>query len=47
MYRLFVFFLFGMCEDEFTIEHEMSEKEKHSLESNENSPEVSGLIHVN
>ncbi|KAK2521430.1 Bod1l1 [Columba guinea] len=25
--------------DEFTIEHEMSEKEKHSLESNENSPE--------
>lgn len=36
-----------MCEDEFDIEQEMSEKKKRSLESNENSPEVSGLIHVN
>lgn len=36
-----------MCEDEFTIEQEVSEKEKHGLESNENSPEVSGLTHVN
>lgn len=36
-----------MCEDEFIIEQELSEKEKFGLESNENSPEVSGLIHVN
>ncbi|KFQ59896.1 Biorientation of chromosomes in cell division protein 1-like 1, partial [Pelecanus crispus] len=31
--------VFFMCEDEFAIEQEMSEKEKHGLESNENSPE--------
>lgn len=36
-----------MWEDEFNIEQEMSEKKKHSPESNENSPEVSSLIHVN
>ncbi|KAM6402376.1 biorientation of chromosomes in cell division protein 1-like 1 isoform 2-T3 [Pluvialis apricaria] len=32
--------------DEFTIEQEMSEKEKHSLESNENSPEENQPIIV-
>lgn len=42
-----LFLIFCMCEDEFSIEHEMTEKEKHGLESNENSPEVGGLIHVN
>lgn len=36
-----------MREDEFNIEQETSEKKKHSLESNENSPEVSGLTRVN
>lgn len=41
------FFFFCMCEDEFNIEQEIPEKKKHSLESNENSPEVSGLIHDN
>lgn len=34
-------FFFCMCEDEFISEQETSEKEKHDLESNENSPEVS------
>lgn len=36
-----------MCEDELNFEQEMSEKKKHSPESNENSPEVSGLTNVN
>lgn len=43
----FLFFFFCMREDEFNIEQETSEKKKHSLESNENSPEVSGLTRVN
>ena len=45
-FSLFGFFFLYVCQDEFMNEQEMSEK-KHGLESNENSPEVSGLTHVN
>lgn len=42
----FFFFLSCVCvrEDESSIKQEMSEKMKQSLESNENSVEVSGVI---
>lgn len=36
-----------MYKDGLNFEQEVSEKKKHSPESNENSPEVNGLIHVN
>lgn len=42
-----LFFFLCAREDELTTEQEIFEKTKQSLESNENSVEVSGLIHVN
>lgn len=45
----FSFFLSSVCvrEDESSIEQEVSEKMKQSLESNENSVEVSGVTRDN